>query len=128
TTTPTDINKKILEQFMVQKEALAVSINLSEIVTDRLMAGLEIITPKLITDIISVNIIDTRVAFELPPMFNKDTAGFAIIKAGASEVDMVFEDPYIAQPVVNTSISFEESDNMTDQNIKDFFDENIKVL
>lgn len=46
--------------------------------------------------------------FSLPPLFNKDTAGFAIIKQGARKVDIVFEKPYITQPVTSASISFED--------------------
>jgi hypothetical protein len=73
-----------------------------------------------------------QVVFNTPPLFNKDTAGFAIIKAGSKNVDIVFENPYIAQPVVNTSISFEDTDditkNMTDQDADQFFNQDIKSL
>ncbi|MEK7572423.1 MAG: hypothetical protein AAB493_01010, partial [Patescibacteria group bacterium] len=123
-----DAGLEALKYFLAQKEQLAKSVNLSEINTDRLMAGLEIITPKLITDIISVNTIDTQVEFTLPPLFNKDTAGFAIIKQNANKVDIVFDNPYIAQPIVNTSISFEDTDNMTDTETENFFNQNIQSL
>ncbi len=46
--------------------------------------------------------------FSLPPIFNKDTAGFAVIKMGARKVDVVFEKPYIAQPVTSASLSLED--------------------
>ncbi len=48
------------------------------------------------------------VEFNLPPIFNKDTAGFAIIKEGARKVEIVFSQPYIAQPVTSASISLED--------------------
>ncbi len=70
--------------------------------------------------------------FNTPPVFNQDTAGFAVIKAGSKKVEIVFENPYIAQPVVNTSVSFEDSDditkNMTDQEADDFFNQDIKSV
>lgn len=50
----------------------------------------------------------SQVEFNLPPLFNKDTAGFAIIKQGARKVEVVFEKPYIAQPVTSASISLED--------------------
>jgi hypothetical protein len=48
------------------------------------------------------------VEFSIPPLFNKDTAGFAIIKQGSRKVDVVFEKPYVAQPVTSASISLED--------------------
>jgi hypothetical protein len=41
------------------------------------------------------------------PYFNQDTAGFAVIKAGSREVEVVFDEPYPEQPVVEVSLSFE---------------------
>ena len=43
-----DMDKKVLTQFIAQKEQLAKSVNLSEITTDRVIAGLEIITPRVL--------------------------------------------------------------------------------
>jgi hypothetical protein len=80
------------------------------------------------------------VEFTTPPLFNKDTAGFAVIKAGSKKVEVVFENPYIAQPVVNASISLEDSVNpatettpevvntMTDEQVEEFFSQNIEYL
>lgn len=48
------------------------------------------------------------VEFSLPPLFNKDTAGFATIKEGARKVEVVFSQPYVAQPVTSASISLED--------------------
>ena len=50
----------------------------------------------------------SAVEFNLPPIFNKDTAGFAIIKEGARKVEVVFEKPYITQPITSASISLED--------------------
>jgi hypothetical protein len=42
------------------------------------------------------------------PYFNTDTAGFAVIKAGAQEVAVTFTEPYAQQPIVNASITLDE--------------------
>jgi hypothetical protein len=39
------------------------------------------------------------------PYFTSDTAGFAIIYAGQTLVDVVFDREYLQQPIINTSIS-----------------------
>ncbi len=44
------------------------------------------------------------------PYFNSDSGGFAVIRQGQTEVSVHFEHDYIVEPVVNTSISFNESD------------------
>jgi hypothetical protein len=69
-----------------------------------------------------------QVEFILPPLFNSDTAGFAVIKQGTNKVDITFDTPYIAQPIVSTSISFESGDNMTDEQAQQFLDENISSI
>lgn len=132
------LNKQILRYLLDNQAPLEQAINLSEISTDRVVAGLEVITPRVLADIVETNKISTStgevvsflspVEFTVPPLFNKDTAGFAVIKQGSNKVDIVFESPYIAQPVVNTGISFEDSDNMTDAEIQTFFGENIQSL
>lgn len=38
------------------------------------------------------------------PTFNKDTAGFATIKAGGSEVEILFDKEYIVEPVVTATV------------------------
>ncbi len=50
-----------------------------------------------------------NVSFATPPTFSKDTAGFAIIKKDSDRVDVVFDKPYQKTPVVNVSISFDET-------------------
>jgi hypothetical protein len=41
------------------------------------------------------------------PYFNRDTAGFALVKAGDTEVTVTFNDPYLSQPIVNASVAFD---------------------
>jgi hypothetical protein len=43
------------------------------------------------------------VEFALTPLFNSDTAGFAVVKQGDTEVTVNFDKEYIALPVVNAS-------------------------
>jgi len=45
------------------------------------------------------------VRFAGRPTFNKDTAGHALIKAGAKEVAITFEKEYVALPVVTASVN-----------------------
>ncbi len=52
-----DLGKQILAQLLQQKDRLTTAVDLSEITTDRLMAGLEIITPTLIADTVSTNVL-----------------------------------------------------------------------
>ncbi|MBP6912481.1 MAG: hypothetical protein KBB86_00945, partial [Candidatus Pacebacteria bacterium] len=70
--------------------------------------------------------------FAVPPLFNNNTAGFAVVKNGTRKVDVVFENPYIAQPVVNATISFEDggdvTKNMTDLQVDEFFNKDIKFV
>jgi hypothetical protein len=163
-----EISKAILAKLILDKEANPNQEVSSEILTDRLVAGLELITPAVVADSIQtdslvvdgetllkglvvhegeVNFLnnvtfDKGVEFKAPPTFNRDTAGFAVIKKGSQKVDVVFENPYIAQPVVTASISFEDSiieptdenpieqidELLSENDISNFFDEDIKYL
>jgi hypothetical protein len=53
------------------------------------------------------------VNFEGRPTFNKDTAGFAVVKKDASEVEIKFDKEYAQTPLINISISMD--DTVTDQ-------------
>ena len=68
------------------------------------------------------------ILFNTPPVFNQDTAGFAVIKTGARKVEVVFTNPYIAEPIVNATVAFEEGDNMTDAEVDKFFADDVKSL
>lgn len=157
-----EVNKQILAKLILEENNID-PLNANELFTDRLVAGLEVITPNLLASIITTESLvvnkdstfkgltfyegDTEflstvkfngnTEFVLPPMWNSDTAGFAVVKAGSKKVDIVFENPYIAQPVVTASVSFEDNiitssetnteilDTLTDQQVDEFFTQNI---
>jgi hypothetical protein len=54
-----DIGKSALTQLMVQMPSLAGAVNLSEITTDRLIAGLEVITPRIVADRVVANSLES---------------------------------------------------------------------
>lgn len=92
------------------------SSSLSFITTDRLVAGLDIITPQLTAKSLNVGDIQPsldnsgitiggEVYFIGRPYFTSDTAGFAVVNSGDSAVDVTFDKPYLEQPIVNASIS-----------------------
>ncbi|MDQ3158881.1 MAG: hypothetical protein M3P98_01970, partial [bacterium] len=60
-----DIGKTALNQFISQKETLSEATDLSEIYTDRLAAGLEIITPKVTTDEVALNSIEASTGTDI---------------------------------------------------------------
>ncbi|NDB61058.1 hypothetical protein EB001_21845 [bacterium] len=64
------------------------------------------------------------------PYFTTDTAGFAIVKKGTKKVTVVFNKEYLEQPIVNTSISLNESTS-TDQGasaVEAIFNQDIRFL
>lgn len=63
---------------------------------------------------------------DLPPVFNNDTAGFAIIKKGSDRVEVSFSNEYIATPIVNVSITFDE--DLDDDKVNEFFNQNIQFI
>jgi hypothetical protein len=88
----------------------------SSIYTDALVAGTEIITPLLTADGLRVDHVSANnktisfkdaVEFIGRPYFNNDMGGFAVVKSGAYTVDVAFGEEYLAQPVVNATISLE---------------------
>ncbi len=66
--------------------------------------------------------------FILPPLFNNDTAGFAVVHEGDRRVEVTFESSYLTQPVVNATVSFEDGDNVTDTEAEAFFNAGIQSL
>ncbi len=70
----------------------------------------------------------SQVEFTVPPLFNSDTAGFAVIKSGDRRVQVTFDNPYIAQPVVNATLSFESNDNITDSDADALFASGVQSL
>ncbi|MEK7564311.1 MAG: H-type lectin domain-containing protein [Patescibacteria group bacterium] len=145
---------KFLSDQETQEGVNGEDLNVSELLTDRIAAGLEVITPKLTTSEIETENIhvsgdaifegltffkgtpelpgkvtfDTEVEFNITPTFNKDTAGFALIKEGDKSVRVSFEKPYTTTPVVATSISFEATDNIDEINADALFSQNITSI
>ena len=74
------------------------------------------------------SIFDAPVTFSLPPLFNRDTAGFAIIKEGDRKVRVTFDDPYIVTPIVTSTIAFEATDNIDDAAVTALFLQDIRSL
>lgn len=54
-----DVSKFALSHLVTQKDELASAPNLSEIITDRVVAGLEVITPRLLADSVETNSISS---------------------------------------------------------------------
>ncbi len=65
--------------------------------------------------------------FVVPPLYNKDSAGYALIKQGDRRAQITFDKPYIATPVVNTSVTFEEED-LDDTETATFFADDIRFI
>jgi hypothetical protein len=73
-------------------------------------------------------IFNESVEFNLPPIFNADTAGFAIIREGANKVEVEFDNEYMATPVVNASITYEDGDDVDEEEAQEIFSSNIQNM
>ena len=162
---------KAFEKLSAQKDVEVAEENISEIYTDRVVAGLDVITKNIFSaeasisgtlkvDRIEANYISGleginnkisdledklikltvlnmdeggvlvnkkenifekltafvgnvvfrgEVSFEKQPVFNKDTAGIAVIPAVSRSVDVVFEKEYINPPIVNVTLRLKEA-------------------
>jgi hypothetical protein len=145
----------ILAKFLTdQTSGLTEAFDASQILTGRVAAGLEIITPKLTASVINTGALNVSnnatfagltsfsnsaaiaggvtfgvpVEFDIPPTFSADTAGFAIIKAGDKQVHVNFTQPYAMTPVVTTTMTFETTDNIDNTTANILFSENISSL
>lgn len=142
----------ILAKFLANQNVIELSI--SEILTDRVSAALEIITPQLTASVIDTEkilvngqanfagltfftndvsfagkvIFGQQAEFALPPIFNADTAGFALVKKGDREVRVLFTEPYMNTPVVTTSVTFEKNDIINKIFADQFFAQNISFV
>lgn len=85
-----DYSKFALGKLVTQKDALAGAVNLSEVTTDRVTAGLEVITPKVTTDAIETNTIGSSTANDISIKLNND--GKLQVKNSAGESKMSFDD------------------------------------
>ena len=154
-TTSSFSSQKTLEEFLASGNQMQLAeLDVSELSVGRLIAGLEIITPLLtasVAEAATLNVsesatfagltllsgtttfsgsvaFDSEVEFNLAPVFNKDTAGFAIIKEGDRSVRVSFEKPYAMTPIVTTSIVFEATDNIDQVTADTLLGENITSL
>ena len=84
----------------------------------RIVAGVEIVTPKITADGLTINTVNalgesitfnSDTIFFGRPYFTSDTAGFAVVKKGEREVVVSFDREYLEQPIVNASISLNET-------------------
>ncbi len=94
--------------------------------------GLTVLDGGLRVD--SIGAISTQIAllsdtlFIGRPYFNNDTGGFALIPAGATYVDVVFEKEYLEQPVVNATVSLEELERGSDGGVDTEIIERLKEV
>ncbi|MDE1946105.1 MAG: DUF5011 domain-containing protein, partial [Patescibacteria group bacterium] len=119
TASPT-LSKMVLSNFLSQTATSTPTSSVSELVTDRIVAGVEIITPEITTKGLtvdsvsslndSINFMSDTVFFGRP-YFNSDTAGFAVIGKGQTSVDVTFASPYLADPIVSANISLDQTGN-----------------
>jgi Domain of unknown function (DUF5011) len=65
TTVATSTASKLLSHFMAKVDQLAQALNLSEVITDRLSAALEVITPKIFTSEVATNKITAAVGNDI---------------------------------------------------------------
>jgi hypothetical protein len=66
--------------------------------------------------------------FTVPPLYNKNSAGYALIKQGDRRARIEFSQPYIATPVVNTSVTFETTDNVDDTEANTLFSNDVRFI
>mgnify|MGYP001585353540 CR=1 FL=1 len=83
-----DTGKLALTQFISQKQ-LTTSVDLSEIVTDRVAAGLEVITPKVTTKELSVDTISASTGKDIA--LNLTTDGKFIVKNASGSSVITFD-------------------------------------
>jgi hypothetical protein len=147
--------RQILAKIVEDENSIQMTaLDVSEIFTDRLVAGLEVVTPTLLANAVEADRVQVKgeavfeglttvsgnavfankvtfgapVEFNMPPVFNKDTAGFAVIKEGGDRVRVDFENTYAATPVVTASITYEATDNIDATNAKTIFDQGIQYI
>ncbi|MEI6660214.1 MAG: hypothetical protein WCK91_02205, partial [bacterium] len=132
---PKSVQLSILDFLIKIKNSKSGNQNISEIFTDRVAAAMEIITPQVFTDGLTVNTISsgkdavtfmTDTIFFGRPYFTTDTAGFAKVSKGDKKVDVVFDKEYLEQPIVNATITVDKG--AEEQSIQDLFNDNVQFL
>jgi hypothetical protein len=116
-----NFGKQVLGKFLAeQANATSTTSGASELLVDRLAAGIEIIAPSITAKglvIDSVSALEDAIKFASDtiffgrPYFTTDTAGFAVVKAGSRRVEVIFDKDYLEQPIVNATVSL---DGMSD--------------
>ena len=131
----TDTRLKIIENFLTKDENGVVngfSINMLTITGDSAFKGKAQFdglsffsnTTSFAGDVTFAG----KTEFALPPLYNKDSAGYALVKQGDRRAKVVFANPYIATPVVNTSVTFEDTDNIGDAEAQTLFTDDIRFI
>jgi len=114
------IGRQVLAAFLNQATSTVATSTNSELLVDRIAAGVEIVTPQITAHGLTIDTVSSLndaikfandTIFFGRPYFNSDTAGFAVIHQGATSVDVTFDQPYLDQPIVNASISINDSSN-----------------
>ena len=82
------IGTKLLVHFIAKVEQLAVALNLSEIITDRLSAALEVITPKVLTGELATNKITSATGDNIKVTLN-DGGTFTIASTATSSLEAI---------------------------------------
>lgn len=72
----------------------------------KILGGLKVDSLGSIQDVFTLT---SDTVFLGRPYFTTDTAGFAVIVKNTKSVDVVFDRPYLEQPIVNVTISFNTS-------------------
>ena len=69
------------------------------------------------------------VTFDGRPIYNKDTAGSTIVKAGDTTVQISYTTPYATAPVVNATIALDQTADATDATVEQqLFAQNVHYL
>ncbi|MBI3888453.1 hypothetical protein HY311_01525 [Candidatus Nomurabacteria bacterium] len=123
--TPATVESRILDFLIKVRNQKTNMQNLSEIFTDRVAASMEIITPQIFANGLTVDTISSGkdavmfmsdTVFFGRPYFTTDTAGFAKINKGDQSVDIVFDKEYLEQPIVNTTITLDADPQLENLN------------
>ena len=139
-TASSTLSKLVLSAFMNgQSSTSTAPTSTSEVLADRIAAGVEIITPQITANgltIDNISSLNDAINFKSDaiffgrPYFNNDTAGFAVIAKGQQSVDVTFTNPYLADPIVSASITLDSSNNPAADTaaVGDIFNNNIQYV
>ena len=106
----TDVGKLILAQLLSQKKDIRSDVPLSEIYTDRVTAGLEIISPRVVTESLSVDYIEPALQKDI--VVNLATGSAFIIK-GELIADKIRANQIEGLDILVSSIKYKVSSEAT---------------